>query len=173
MYVKLANQVYPLTIPIERRGAKVSLKEKRISYREAWQRQHWNSLVSAYQNSPYFEYYEQEIKLCLDQAPAFLLDLHLDLLSLLLKWVGWEGEIVLSDAYHESEFYEVDLRKSFDPRLQKLPNWFIPIPYPQVFEGFDPGLSILDLLFNEGPATRTLLLQSTKKEWREGWSNGE
>lgn len=136
------------------------MKEKRISYQEDWQRQHWNSLIAGYKNSPYFDYYADELKVCLDAQFDLLMDLHLALLKVLMNWLGWEGSINLTEEYLPSDHYSHDFRAAFDPSLKRLPDWFVPVQYPQVFEGFQAGLSILDLLFNEGPAARTLLLTS-------------
>lgn len=164
MHIKLSNRVYPLTIPVERRGKRMPLKEKKISYQEDWRRQHWNSLISAYKNSPYFEYYAEPIRITLYRSPIWLMDLHMELLDLMVKWLTWEGDIHLSEEYFPSEYYDKDFRKDFDASLNTLPPWFQTIPYPQVFDGFHEGLSMLDLLFNEGPVARGILLKSFKEE---------
>lgn len=140
------------------------LKEKKISYQEDWRRQHWNSLMSAYQNSPYFEYYAQQIHACLYQSHVFLIDLHMELLLKILKWLNWDGTLSLTEEYLSSDRYEFDLRQAFDPSLKSFPSWFVPVRYPQVFDGFQPGLSILDLLCNEGPVSRGMLLNSFRQD---------
>ena len=80
MHIRAANGILPLTIPIKRRGSKTPVKDKKISYAENWQKQHWQSLISAYSNSPYFIYYEDEVANGIFQKKhEFLLDFLLDM----------------------------------------------------------------------------------------------
>lgn len=170
MQVKISNRILPLTIPIQRRGAKTPIRDKKISYTEDWQKQHWRTLVSAYQASPYFMYYEDRFRRFYEDKPVFLMDLLTDVLNCMASIIDWEPSFVLSDEYHPTDHYTADYRQSFDPSAQSQPDWFISQPYPQVFEGagFTPGLSMIDLIFNEGPTSRSLILQSVDEEkWQE------
>ena len=74
MYIKAANGNLGLSIPVQRRGRKMPIKDKKISYQENWTKQHWVSLYSAYRNSPYFLYYEAELEKIYKRKPIFLID---------------------------------------------------------------------------------------------------
>ncbi|WNJ18504.1 WbqC family protein [Pontibacter sp. G13] len=162
-HVRLPNQVYPLTIPVERRGARVPIADKKITFTESWQQQHWRSLVTAYRNSPYFEYYEDRLQPLFEREFERLIDLHVAILDLVFPWLSHQPELLLSQSFQPSEAYSKDFRGDFDPARKKFPDWFVEVPYPQVFGEFEVGLSILDLLFNEGPNSRSILLNSWKE----------
>lgn len=149
-----ANGRQILSVPIERRGNHVHANEVKISYKEDWQKIHWRSLISAYRNSSYFEFYVDEFDPFFNKKTVFLFDLNMALHQLLVKLLKLEVE------YKFTEDYLADYgTNSFDLRNEKskLP----PIAkYYQVFEerhGFIPNLSILDLLFNAGPDTNQIL----------------
>lgn len=150
--IRAANSVLPLIIPLDRKGSKTPIAQKIISYREEWQKQHWKSLESAYRASPYFVYYEDTLATFYDASHTSLLDFHLKALDWILAILDHQVPVRLTESYLPPDAYAVDYRDSFDPAGKMLPPWFRPLPYPQVFEGFSPGLSILDLVFNEGPA---------------------
>ncbi len=162
MWIKGPNQLLPLSIPVGRRSARAPIKEKKISYAENWQKQHWGSWITAYKNSPFFDYYVDDFLPFFEQKPVFLVDLLVDILHVLWKKLGIPTSFSLTESYLGEEFYQVDYRETFDPRNQAVPIGFEARPYPQVFPGFSPGLSIVDLLFNEGPNS-TLLL---KEYWK-------
>jgi len=161
-HIRVSNRVLPLTIPVRRRGAKIPVKDKKISFGENWQLQHWRSLKTAYRNSPYFEYYAEEIHQSLMHKEEGLMEYLLIQLDLLNRMLSLDVQFELTKAYEEEDKFQRDLRGDFDPSLKKLPNWFYPVPYPQVFQGFEAGLSILDLLFNMGPEARIVLLEAMK-----------
>ena len=159
MRVLASNRVLPLIIPLDRKGNKTPIGKKRISYREEWQKQHWKSLESAYRATPYFTYYEDALAPLYFETHEMLLDFHLKGLEWVLTVLNHRVPLRLTDRYLPAESYTRDYRESFDPTGVHLPGWFQPLPYPQVFEGFHPGLSVLDLVFNEGPQAAILLRQ--------------
>lgn len=163
-WIKVANRSLPLTIPVRRRGAKVAIRDKKISFDENWQLHHWRSLESAYRNSPYFEFYGEEIRESLMIQEDNLLNFVMRQTHLIRKLLGIETEILLSKQYLESESEQKDLRGDFPSGMNGLPKWFREIPYPQVFGEFQAGLSILDLLFNLGPESKVILLKSISKD---------
>lgn len=159
MYIRSANRVLPLSIPVERRGMRMPIKEKKISYQDDWQKQHWQSLISAYRNSPYFLYYEDELSSLYKQKPVYLLDFLESCLGFIQDKMKLDTQFKLTAEYFPTESYaDKDFRDAFDSGRQELPAWFTSLPYPQVFEGFESGLSILDLLFNMGPEGNRLIL---------------
>lgn len=148
-----------LSIPLEGgRDKKCNLKDARISYRERWQQSHWKGIVSCYNSSPWFEYYQDDLAVLYQQQFSFLKDWNIACFQWTMKCLKQEPAFSFTSAYKkaysEDEFF--DLRNKITP---KHPNPFLPdnsidkITYRQVFEdrtGFVPDLSILDLLFCEG-----------------------
>jgi WbqC-like protein family len=162
-----ANGPLPLTIPIiNGPSAKGPIKEQQLSFDYNWQQMQWRSLVSAYNNSPFFEYYADDLAPFFESRKwHFLLDFNDEIQAVILKLLNIKTEIEYTQTFTTQENIPSDIndfRYLIHPKLSKQnpDESFTPIPYHQVFNekwGFVPNLSILDLLFNEGPATTTLL----------------
>jgi hypothetical protein len=144
--------VQTLTVPIVK-GSKNHTKTKdvKISYDFRWQRAHWMGLQTCYRSSAYFEYYEDDFAPFYEKQPTFLLDYNTQLLELLFRLLKIKQEITFTDTYEGTYPNLTDLRNAFSakntPDAQQK-------RYFQVFEerrGFLPNLSIIDLLFNQGP----------------------
>ncbi len=131
------------------------ISEVLIDYSKPWVLQHKRAIISAYRTSAYFEYYQDELFAILDSKPERLLDLNTRLLEFFLDKIGIKAEIRMTENYSQNTDCE-DLREVIHPKrpdniLEKLE---LNKPYFQVFaekHGFIPDLSIMDLLFNEGP----------------------
>ena len=131
------------------------ISEVLIDYSKPWALQHKRAIISAYRTSAYFEYYQDELFAILDSKPERLLDLNTRLLEFFLDKIGIKAEIRMTENYSQNTDCE-DLREDIHPKrpdniLEKLE---LNKPYFQVFaekHGFIPNLSIMDLLFNEGP----------------------
>lgn len=139
-----------LSIPVEGgRNHKCLMKDVRISYHERWQHIHWQTILSCYGRSPYFEYYGEEIETLYDARHTYLLDFNLACLEKLWRLLRIKKTFTLSKAY-ETSLLQVDFRSVVRASNYHL---FATKPYHQVFAGevFYPNLSILDLLFCEGP----------------------
>ncbi len=162
MRIQGANQIMNLSIPIRRRGENVPLFQSQISYDQDWQRDQWKGLLSAYRNSPFFEYYEHLLEPFFQSRETSLLQHNLNILSVILPALEIEVKFNLSDSYVEETGVDADYRNAFDSSGLKLPDWFEPQPYVQVFRNFEPDLSIIDLLCNEGPAAPEILALSRK-----------
>lgn len=163
MYIKAVNGNLGLSIPVQRRGSRMPIKDKKISYQENWPKQHWISLCSAYRNSPYFIYYESDLEKLYTQRPVYLYEFLEEALRFCIKNLRLEITWVASSEYQESDYYgKEDLRSAFGPKPGDLPDWFEPTYYPQVFDGFQAGLSILDLLSNEGPNSMHIIKAGKK-----------
>lgn len=150
------NGSLDLIVPVIR-GAKVhtKIKDVKISNDFNWQRLHWKSLESCYRNSAYFEYYEDEFAKFYHQKFDFLFDYNLELLQWLFKQLKTTASFEVTNEYHEIPA-ELDFRGR---TLFKKPEGEFK-PYFQVFddrEGFKPNLSIVDLLFNQGPQAKNYL----------------
>lgn len=148
-----ANNTLRLHIPkVRKNSSKTRIKELRINNSEAWQKQHWNSIVSAYNSAPYFEYYRDDIAPLYQKKADFLVDFNLETQALVENLLECSFNLKHSTSY-QKEFEGADLRMHAFNSIN-LP------PYTQVFtekHGFTPHLSILDLLFNEGPNTESYL----------------
>jgi hypothetical protein len=141
-----------LVVPVVK-GSKVHtpVKEVKISYDFRWQRLHWMSLQACYRRSAYFEYYEDELAPFYELREQWLFDYNRKLLELLIKLLKIKATINYTDEYHAEYPHLTDLRSSITPKKD---SGFMQKPYFQVFEerqGFMKNLSIVDLLFNQGP----------------------
>ena len=145
---------------------KVSVRDTRIDYSKRWQHLHWQSLVSAYRNSPYFDHYASEFEPFYHKHYDFLLDFDMGLLETVLRLVGSDVEIKISDKYIDHISSDMsDWRNGISdkPRLSRPDPEFTAEPYWQVFSDrmdFVPNLSIVDLLFCEGPGALDIIRES-------------
>ena len=151
-YILSPNGIQSLTIPLIKVKRKKPFKDVKIAYDENWQKIHWKSIESAYRSSPYFEYYEDEFQPLFEQKFDFLIDLNTKLQTKIIDIIGIETTISKSSSYIENIDDYIDYRTSLSPK-NEITNLNFP-NYMQVFNDrlpFKPNLSILDLLFNEGP----------------------
>lgn len=159
--INTASGPHILTIPISGRKNHMPEFEARIDYHSPWIINHLRTITSAYKNSPYYEHYFPELEQVLNHRHQFLLDLNLELLTLCLKWLGWEKEIKTTD-YYQSEPEEFDFRdllKAKDNYLTR--TIYKPVPYQQVFgQAFAGNLSLIDLICCCGPQASLILQQS-------------
>ena len=187
-----ANGPQTLTVPIERYdGMKCAMRDIRISDHGNWRHLHWQALVSAYGETPFFEYYADDIRPFFEEHRwKYLLDFNLDITHTLCSLLDVRPDLTLSDHYIDSDeticgsgsldgaaagFEEankglngaaeslgsssacslfVDYRDAIRPKHPLPDAEFEARPYYQVRaqrHGFLPNLSVLDLLFNEGP----------------------
>ena len=165
------NGVQDLVVQIQRRsGEKMPVHTVGLSHAETWPQQHLHAIRTAYGQSPWFEHFYPDLEELLLTRHERLADLDLATLRLGLKWLGLRTEVEVSESYvevgsRESEVVsqnevEIDSRLTTnDYRTALHPKRPIPqelqVPsYPQVFadrHGFQPGLSIIDLVCNCGP----------------------
>jgi hypothetical protein len=160
--VLAANGPLQLTLPIvDGPRAKGPIRDQKLSYDYNWQQMHWRGICSAYNNSPYFEYYSDDLASFFHQKKwKFLADFNLEIQNAVLIAINFDAVIMYTRKYwaqgNTPETVD-DFRYSIHPKTQKQSDddHFTPTPYTQVFQekwGFVPNLSILDLLFNEGPS---------------------
>ena len=149
-----ANGPLNLIVPIQRIGGKSMMKDLKIDHSQNWKKIHWKSLESAYRTSPYFEYYEHEFKpIFHDNKIDFLMDLNKQIMDAILKCLNTDLSISNSTYYIPNNQVISDYRNQIHPKKPSVKK-ISSIKYIQVFEdkiGFHPNLSMLDLLFNEGP----------------------
>lgn len=161
MQILTPGKVLKLSIPVRKAKEYTPLLHRTISYDWSWRKDHWKSLESAYRSSPYFEYYEDRFAPIFAEETTSLIELNLKILTQLREALAIDIQWEMSTAFHGSEHYEQDCRTAFDAKRQRLPEWFKPAPYQQVFgEEFVPDLSIFDLLCNCGPESVRILRES-------------
>lgn len=152
------NGEQKLTIPIHKRYEKTPLKDIIISYETAWQKIHWRSFEAAYRRSPYFEYYEQEFyPLYFDYQPQLLVEWNMKLLETVCRLMGIEIKPAFTTEYIKTYTDASDYRNLVSPLKMVSTR---AVKYYQVFEekhGFLPDLSIIDLLFCEGPHAKSAI----------------
>lgn len=157
------NGVLSLTVPVLQSGHDRGMSTVAIDYSKPWVQQHKRAIVSAYSTSAFFEYYQDDLFAVLDSRPDCLLDLNSRITEILMRLLGLRCSISFTDSYikdYGPGF--MDLREAIHPK-KTVPDVFRDRfkPYYQVFSakfGFLPGLSALDLLFNEGPNAVSFLL---------------
>lgn len=153
-----ANGPLDLMLPIvHSKQERRKMHETRLSYEFDWQRLHWLSLQTAYRSSAYFEYYEHDFAHFYEKKHEFLLDFNVEQLALILKCLKISRDISYTEAF-TAMAEENEYRLLIHPKRESL--YTDPKPYYQVFEertGFVPELSIVDLLFNQGPQSKHYL----------------
>lgn len=146
-----ANGKLDLGIPVQHTGNREVMKDVKISNYERWQRLHWRSIETAYRSSPYFEYYEDDLKPFYEKEYEFLMDFNTDLEMALLELLGIEVTFKATESYEEQLSNGLDYRNALSPKIATDDSHK---PYTQVFgapDAFVSDLSIIDLLFNLGP----------------------
>ena len=160
-YIYGANGKLLLNVPIKHREKKTDKHQKhkdiRIENAFKWQRLHWKSLEAAYRTSPYFEFYEDEFVHLFENKATFLMDFNLKCMEVVFECIGLDIDFkfteefdLSTEIYHDQRSLTLSKRKQ-EAELEE---------YIQVFQskyGFISNLSILDLLFNKGPATLNYL----------------
>jgi hypothetical protein len=150
-----ANGPLNLSIPVIRpNGSKTQMKDVLIEYKENWMKNHWKAIESAYASSPYFEAYDREIKEILDKRYKYLRDIQEASSDFIIDQLELPISLAHSETYWEGD--AIDHRNDkFDEPTKS---------YIQVFdhEQSFSGISIIDLLMNEGPMARNYLMNHTK-----------
>ncbi len=159
-----ANGKQVLTIPVIHSGKRNKLKTKdiRIDYSTDWQKLHIRSLQSAYRSSPFFEFYEDDILPVFNKKYKYLLDLNFDSIQTISEFLQIEFHFQNTDSYVVIIDEEKDFRNLANAKSDQKYDFQ---KYTQVFDakyGFIPNLSILDLIFNEGP-NALMYLEGHKK----------
>ncbi|WP_407480942.1 WbqC family protein [Elizabethkingia meningoseptica] len=150
-----ANGKLALIIPTKHTGNRL-YKETEVSYAENWQKLHWKSIKTAYQSSPYFEFYESQLEDVYSVQPEKLMEFNLRALNIILKLIKAEKSFTFTSGY-EAKPECNDLRDSFSAKKTV---GIDSKEYYQVFSdklGYIPNLSVLDLLCNLGPESAAYL----------------
>ncbi len=162
-----ADGVQALSFPIVHEGGthKLPVSEVKVDYSTPWLQQHQRAIVSAYRTSAYFEYYQDELFSIMESRPERLFDLNMALLRFFIEKTGLAVDLRRTSEYSSEGIAAAqdgtavlcdDLREVIHPKRPNsiLGDLKLEKPYFQIFSrkyGFKPDLSIMDLLFNEGP----------------------
>ena len=158
--IATTNGLQALTIPVERPDTGLHstlIKDLRISDHGNWRHLHWHALMSAYSESPFFEYYADDIRPFFEKKWDFLYDFNLEACQTVGLLLDIHPNILSTSHYIKKEDLPEDIfdfREAIDPKHPAVDADFVPRRYYQVFErkiGFQPNLSILDLRCNMGP----------------------
>jgi hypothetical protein len=149
-YIYSPNGLQLLNIPVKHTSnLHQKTKDVKIENDFDWQKQHFKSLEAAYRSSPFFEYFEDELRPIFDKKHIFLMDLNLETIDLCLKFLRLSKETSKTTEYFHTSTNFADFRNLANGKkdTSRFDN------YPQVFadkHGFLNNLSVLDLIFNEG-----------------------
>jgi len=161
--ISAANGIIALSVPILKgKSENQAIRDVKISYETNWQRVHSRSIMSAYQHSPFYEFFIDELMFVWEKREEFLYDLNLRILEVIIELSGLSNiQISHSEKYIDIPDNLPDWRKIIHPRKgAEDDKQFRVVPYQQSFSdryGFQPNLSILDTLFQLGPEIPTYL----------------
>lgn len=164
--ISTTNGIQALSIPVScPQGSQLSktpMRDVRISDHGNWRHIHWNALCSAYGESPFFDYYQDDFRPFFERKWTFLFDFNMEIILKMVELLDIRPKISLTTAFlsdasmaenaTENSLVD-DFRDVIRPKHPDLDSDFMARPYYQVYQqkhGFQPNMSILDLLFNEG-----------------------
>ncbi len=145
-----SNGEEDLRVPVLHDGQRL-ITQVRVDYRTPWLRQSEYALDTAYYTSPFFEYYRDELFSIMNSRPDTLWELNSAITDFFVRKIGLKCRFEKTSRYEKTWCDCEDYRERIHPKRESS---YVPKPYYQVFKekfGFVPGLSIMDLLFNEGP----------------------
>ena len=156
--IATTNGIQALTVPIVRDESPL-IKDIRIRDHGNWRHLHWNAIKSAYGESPFFEYYQDDIRPFFEKRWDYLLDFNEAIREVVCDLLDIHPNVSLTSDYSPSTLHlppstKTDYREAINPKHPAPDPDFTPKPYYQVYankHGFLPNLSILDLLMNMGP----------------------
>lgn len=150
--IATANGLMNLSIPVKKPNGNQTISEDiQIEYQENWPLQHWKSIKTAYDSSPFFLYYQDDIEELLKKNYNSLIELNETIIKELTSLMNLDIEVKYTSDFEEIIPNKTDLRFDIHPKKK------LQINFPKYYQTFDdklgflPNLSILDLLFNLGP----------------------
>ena len=161
-YIYGANGKLALNIPvIHSQKNRQKYRDVKIFNEDKWQSLHWKSLLSAYRTSPFFEFYEDELQPLFEYKADYILDFNLKCFEVVCECLQLELNTSKTEVYKKKVEGINDFRHLVNAKKEQQYQFD---SYNQVFSdkhGFITNLSIMDLLFNEGPNTLNYLESQT------------
>lgn len=164
--IKSSQRIETLSIPIHKGNSKTNIKEVKIDYSQGWIKDHWRAIQTAYGKSPFFDHYSDLFYEIYQKRPHYLFDLNYSFLTLCLELLQIDALMSRTVEYQKIPPEPLkDYRNWIHPKISYQNNdLFKSCIYTQVFgKNFAENLSIIDLIFCEGPNARQILLQSSRK----------
>ncbi len=146
-----ANSLQRMTVPTDRRSRRAYYDSVLVNYGRPWQRTHLHAYPTIYHNSPYFEHYWPELEPLLSASPERLIDYGLPLAKWIAKQLRPEAPLRLMETVDQPDYRHWALT------AHCAPEGFAPPDYYHLFTHDEQNVSVLDLLFCEGPQSRLIL----------------
>ena len=164
-YINTVHGREMLIVPLTAKHGKVAITDIRIDHTQKWVNTHWRAIQSAYGKAPFFEHYAEDLHAALYKKFEFLYDMNLELLTMCLKFLKWNLPIRESAAYEVTLSETIqDLRSTINPKTAGFKRFYTPAAYYQVFGNkFVDNLSLIDLIFCEGPGASGIVQASVNK----------
>jgi len=163
-----ANGVEKLSVPVIGGRKKIKVKDITIDHTQRWQKDHWRAIKSAYGRAPFYEFFAEYFEPFFLKQEKYLVDLNLGLLTKCLELLQTKINFSFSETYQKEPLDSKtdDLRSVVHPKVSfKNNSLYSPVAYPQVFgKNFVANLSVIDLLFCEGPNAKSLVTKSIGTE---------
>jgi hypothetical protein len=162
--ISSANKVLPLIVPVKKGKSKLKYKDVELDYSSNWQKLHWTSIVSAYNSSPFFFHYRDYFESFFEERHTSLFEMNMSIINVILEILNIEVSISFLSVNKTTD--TTDLTNAIHPKTNFKNLYFNETEYYQVFSekfGFIKNLSILDLIFNEGPQAKLILMNNSIK----------
>lgn len=163
-YIYGANGKLLLNVPVvHSQKNRQKYRDVKIFNAENWQSHHWKSILSAYRTSPFFEYYEDELQPLFKQQAEYILDFNLHCFETICNCLQLQVNTSKNEHFEKQPQDKLDFRYLVNSKKEQQQPFET---YTQVFSSkhnFIPNLSVLDLLFNEGPNALNYLESQTLK----------
>ncbi len=181
--IKTPEGVQWLTVPVGTPKSHTLTKDVRISEGSDWKRTHRRTLINNYSKSVYFKDYDSELLDIYEIDWKFLVELNVKFIHTIKKWLGIKTTVMLASDLAERTLKSTELNISYCKELNAdiylsgiggkdylKPELFeengirlefhnyTPAKYPQRFEEFIPNLSVIDLIFNCGDESLSLIM---------------
>lgn len=145
-YIMGPNNILKLSIPVTNEHQAISISEVKIDYSENCLTKHWRGIEASYRNSPYFEHYFDDFYRLFTAKHFLLAEFNIEALKIIFKILKWDKKLILNT--------RPTIVTASIPEIEK------PKTYNQVFAeryGFVKNLSIIDIIFNNGPFSNEIL----------------